>query len=205
LGCQRLGTGPDETCARGHARGSVVTPASAWTGESSWSGGAYLHLAAGQQATIGLGGPAGQTLVEPVTWQPENGTARTRWTQGTTALGTLTHRVGVQGITAVPGALLPQLLNRSVAGDSAVTVTATRGVSDIDALLLRPALSTATFSGDNTVTLLFSVSGRQTYRAERAGSVRTYDARGRLASAGAVAAGGSVSVPAQGVVVLVTR
>ncbi|HEY3338069.1 MAG TPA: hypothetical protein VGK18_06170 [Propionicimonas sp.] len=185
--------------------GSVSTPASAWTGESSWSGGAYLHLATGQQATIALGGSRRQTLVEPVSWQPENGRARTRWTGGTATLGTLSHRVGEQGITAAPGALLPQLLRRSVAGDSSLTVTATRGAVDVDALLLRPALSTATFVGDRAVTLLFSVSGRQLYRAEQAGSVRTYDARGGLVAVGAVAAGASVTVPARGVVVLVTR
>ena len=185
--------------------GSVRTPASAWTGESSWSGGAYLHLDGGQQATIALGGTARQTLVEPVTWQPQQGTARTRWTQGGTTLGMLTHRVGKQGITAVPGALLPQLLPRQVPGNSAVTVRTTRGAADLDAFLLRPALSTATFGGERTVTLLFSVAERQSYRTERAASLRTYDARGRLVSAGIVAAGGSVRVPAQGVVVLTTR
>ncbi len=194
-----------EAEAAGQTTGSVRTPESAWTGESSWSGGAYLHLTTGQQATIALGGDTTQTLVEPVTWQPEYGTARTRWTQGRTTLGVLTHRVGEQGITAVPGALLPQRLPRPVRGNSSVTVTATRGAVDIDALLLRPTLSTATFGGDHAVTLLFSVAGRQVYRSAHAATARTYDARGRLVSVGVVAAGASVRVPAQGVVVLVTR
>jgi len=184
--------------------GSVRTPASAWTGESSWSGGAYLHLGAGQQATIDVGASR-PALVEPVTWQPEHGTARTRWTQGDTTLGVLGHRVGEQGITAVPGALLPQLLPRLLAGNAPVTVAATKGAADIDALLLRPDLSTATFTGDRSVTLLFSASGRQAYQVDRAAAVRTYDRRGRLASVGVVAPGATVSVPAQGVVVLITR
>lgn len=182
--------------------GSVQTPESAWTGESSWSGGAYLRLATGQQAIFDLALDR-PTLVEPVTWQPEDGTARTRWAQGDRALGTLRHRVGAQGITAVPGALLPQRLTRPVSGSAALTVTATRGTADIDAFLLRPALSTATFTGEKTVTLLFSVAGRQNYRVERAAQVHTYDARGRLVWARTLAAGTRVTVPAGGVVVLV--
>ncbi|HSK32049.1 MAG TPA: hypothetical protein VK903_01060 [Propionicimonas sp.] len=184
--------------------GSVQTPESGWTGESSWSGGSYLRLASGQQATIatGTGRP---TVVEPVSWLPIHGTARSRWAQGDTTLGVLNHRVGEQGITAVPGALLPQRLPRLVTGTDPVTVTATRGTVDIDALLLRPALSTATFTGDRTVTLLFSVAGRQSYRAQGRTEVRSYDAKGRLASVRVVGAGAEIRVPAQGVVLLIRR
>ncbi len=180
------------------------TPASAWTGESSWSGGKYLHLATGQQATIAVAATR-PSLVEPVTWQPEHGTARTSWTQGGSSLGRLTHRVGEQGITAVPGALLPQLLSRPVVAGGPVTVTATRGSADVDALLVRPTLSTATFAGDRSVTLLFSVEGRQAYQVQARAEVRTYDRRGRLVSVSVAPAGARVWVPAQGVVVLVTR
>jgi hypothetical protein len=184
--------------------GAVRTPASAWTGESSWSGGAYLHLATGQQATIAIAATR-PSLVEPVTWQPEHGTARTRWTQADSRLGQLTHRVGEQGITSVPGALLPPLLSRPVVAGGPVTVTATRGAADVDALLVRPILSTATFAGDRTVTLLFSVAGRQDYLLPARAEVRTYDRRGGLASVSVAPAGARVGVPAQGVVVLVTR
>jgi len=86
-----------------------------------------------------------------------------------------------------------------------VTVTATRGAVDVDALLVRPTLSTATFAGDRSVTLLFSVAGRQAYKVLAKAEVRTYDRRGRLASVSVVPAGTRVWVPAQGVVVLVTR
>ena len=185
--------------------GAVQTPASAWTGESSWSGGAYLRLATGQKASFNLGAPGRRALVEPVSWQPEHATARTRWAQGEPTLGTLTHRVGEQGITAVPGALLPQVLPRLVAGSVPVVVTATRGVVDLDALLVRPALSTAMFPGDRAVTLLYSVDGRQSYQLKGAAEVRTYDRRGRLDSVRAVGAGATVRVPAQGMVLLITR
>jgi hypothetical protein len=76
---------------------------------------------------------------------------------------------------------------------------------DIDALLLRPALSTATFTGDRTVTLLFSVAGRQSYRVQGRTEVRTYDAKGRLAWVRVVGAGAEIRVPAQGVVLLIRR
>ncbi len=187
--------------------GSVVTPAATWTGESAWSGGAYLHLAAGQSASIKVGAVSGPTLVEPVSWQSELGTSRTRWTQGAAELGVLRHRVGAQGITAVPGALLPQLLPQELAGNGPVSVTAIRGAVDVDAVLLRPELSRATFSGDNrTVTLLFSVAEEpQFYPLPGAIRARIYDNRGRLVSDRNLAAGARVGVPAGGVVLLVSR
>jgi hypothetical protein len=95
----------------------------------------------------------------------------------------VSSRVGAQGITAVPGALLPQLLPGEVSGTAPVTVTATRGPVDLDAVLLRPELATATFTGTRTVTLLFPVSGRaQLYRTGTATRVSLYDSRGRLVS-----------------------
>jgi len=184
--------------------GSVQTPESAWTGESSWSGGSYLRLATGQQATIEVD-TGRRTVVEPVTWLPEHGTARTRWVEGDRPIGRLRHRVGEQGITAVPGALLPQRLRGAVSGKAPVTVTATRGAVDIDALLLRPTLSIATFPGDRAVTLLFSVRGKQTYRVDRAAGAYTYDAHGRLVGVRTVSTGTTVRVPANGVVVLIAR
>jgi len=187
--------------------GSVVTPASAWTGESAWSGGAYLHLDAGEGASIPVAALTAPTLVEPVSWQPEFGTARTRWMQEDTVLGVLKHRVGAQGITAVPGALLPQLLRRTLTGDGPVSVTATRGAVDVDALLLRPELSSARFTGDGQdVTLLYSAAkSRSAYTTPTATRAKTYDSRGRLASDRRLAAGARVWVPAGGVVLLFSQ
>lgn len=187
--------------------GSVVTPESAWTGESAWSGGAYLQLDAGETATIEIGAVTGPTLVEPVSWQPEDGTARTRWTQGDTRLGGLRHRVGEQGITAVPGALLPQLLRRVLTEDGPVAVTARRAAVDIDALLLRPELSSAAFTGYNRdVTLLFSPArAPQLYQVPEASRALTYDGRGRLVSDRRLGEGAQLWVPAGGVVLLFSR
>lgn len=94
--------------------GSVVTPDSAWTGESSWSGGKYLALDVGESATLDLDEGSEPVSLEPVAWQEEGGTGRSRWTQDGRRLGTLHHRVGDQGITPASGALLPQRLARTV-------------------------------------------------------------------------------------------
>jgi len=120
----------------------------------------------------------------------------------------LKHRVGAQGITAVPGALLPQLLKGTVGDPDPVSVVGTRGPVDIDALLLRPQLSTATFTGDTRrITLLFSpaTSGQVYTLASPATQARSYDARGRLVSDRRLAAGAQVHLPAGGVVLLVQR
>ncbi len=166
-----------------HTTGTVVTPESAWTGESAWSGGAYLRLAAGQTAALAPGSVRGRALAEPVLWHSDATATRTRWTQGATALGTLSSTVGRQGITAVPGALLPQLLPRTVAPGSPLGVTAGRGTTKLDGVLLRPVLSTATFEGAKRVTLLYSVSSRpELYRAATASRVSVFDRRGHLVS-----------------------
>jgi len=49
------------------------------------------------------------------------------------------------------------------------------------------------------------VAGRHAYQVQARAEVRTYDQRGRLASVSVAPAGARVWVPAQGVVVLVTR
>ncbi len=142
--------------------GRVVTPESAWTGESAYSGGSYLELDPGETATLDLGTTRQRSLVEPVVWQEENGTARSTWRQGGRELGTLRHRVGAQGITAVPGALLPQLLPREVRPAAGpVQVRAQRDQVGLDALLVRPIVSRISLSGSaGTTSLLHSASTR---------------------------------------------
>ncbi|GAB2592318.1 hypothetical protein [Microlunatus antarcticus] len=188
--------------------GSVVTPESAWTGESSWSGGKYLALDAGETATLDLGDGNVPVSVAPVTWQEEDGTARSRWTQGDGRLGTLKHRVGDQGITAASGALLPQGLDRTVVpGDGPVTVVAQRDTVELDAVLVRPLLSSAVLKGASaTTTLLQSASAeRQSTQVVPTGAsamVRVYDGRGRLTKSRTITAATSIRLPAHGIVVV---
>ena len=183
--------------------GTVVRPDSAWTGESSWSGGAHLRLGEGDSATLALAG-SGAGLVEPVSWLAESGTARSRWRQDPVGLGTLRHRVGAQGITAVPGALLPQTLGRARL-DRPLTVEVTRGEVDLDAVLVRPLLSTASFSGERPVTLLYAVAGDQSRRVDGASRVQVFDRAGREVWHAKVADGATVRIPSGGLAVVVAR
>jgi len=165
--------------------GTVVTPESAWTGESLYGGGAFLRLEVGQTAQIPVPG-SGERNVEPSTFQPGTGFTRSRWSAGERPLGSLKHGVGEQGITAIPGAMLPQTLRRTI--DSAtdtVSVTAERGTVDIDAILVRPLVSRLLFGGPTATTEMVhsTSSSRERTTVGSAGArstVRSYDSDGRL-------------------------
>ena len=49
--------------------GTVVKADPAWTGESEYSGGQFLRLDTGEQATIDLGASDQRRVLEPVSWQ----------------------------------------------------------------------------------------------------------------------------------------
>ncbi|MGI3785515.1 MAG: hypothetical protein ACRYG2_32615, partial [Janthinobacterium lividum] len=185
-----------------------VTPDSAWTGESSWSGGKYLALDAGETATLDLGDSRAPVSLEPVAWQEEDGTARSRWTQDDRRLGTLRHRVGDQGITAASGALLPLALTKSVRpADGPVSVVASRDTVRLDAVLVRPLLSSAVLHGPTTTTtLLQSVSTKtqstRVVAANGPAKVRAYDGRGRLTASRTFSGTATVRLPAHGIAVV---
>ena len=166
--------------------GTVVTPGSAWTGESQYGGGTFLQLATGQKATIQIGASAGARLLEPVTFEPNPGSATSVWTSGTSPLGTLRHAVGAQGVTAVPGALLPQTLQRAVPpGSDAVSVTASRGTVQLDAVIVRPLVSRLTLTGPNGFTELVNSASTEVQRtsvgtAGQRATLRSYDGSGAL-------------------------
>jgi hypothetical protein len=174
--------------------GSVVTPESSWTEESSWSG-SFLSLTAGQSATFDLGAAAGGArIVEPVIWQVERGTAetpRSLWRSGALPLGVLDSAVGEQGITAASGALLPQRLTVPVPSSrSQVQVRALAGTVQIDALLVRPQVATLAASGTTATGAPASAQLAQNAlrvpsramlgAAGLAQTVRSYDASGVL-------------------------
>ena len=190
--------------------GSVVTPESAWTGESSWSGGAYLQLDPGERASLDLGDSPSPVVIEPVSWQAERGAARSAWSQGGRALGTLRHRVGTQGVTAASGALLPQRLTRTVRPDRGpLEVVARHGQVRLDALLVRPAVSRATFRGSGSTTLVQSASSHRESTTvaptAEAAWLGVYDARGRLVENRVIRGPVIVRLPAGGVAVVVDR
>ncbi|WP_201276584.1 hypothetical protein [Marisediminicola senii] len=166
--------------------GEVVTPESAWTGESQVGGGAYLRMERGESATIEVGVADGPRHVEPVTLQPYPGTVSSQWRGDRRPLGLLRHGVGEQGITAAPGAILPQTLATALQGSrSSVQVTAARGTVDLDAVMLRPFVSRLSLAGNSAATQLVHSTSPQAQRT-RVGErgtravLRSYDSSGVL-------------------------
>ncbi|MFD7154646.1 hypothetical protein ACFV9C_08615 [Kribbella sp. NPDC059898] len=156
--------------------GRVVTPPSAWTGESQWSNGSYLALDG--TATWTLAAAAQPRLVLPVVNVTENRT-RTGWRSGSTALGTLDPRGGPQGISAAPGALRPLTLPKPL--PAGATALVADGTADVDALLLVPMISSLRIG---TATLLVSVDTTARTVTVPGRKAWSYDASGRLVAQG---------------------
>jgi YD repeat-containing protein len=156
--------------------GQVVTPPSAWTGESQWSNGSYLSLDGAATWTLT---PAAQPrLVLPVVNLTDK-SDRTVWSSGSRVLGTLDYRGGPQGISAAPGALQPLTLTNPLPANAS-TLEAV-GTGQLDALLLIPLISslrignaTLLVSVDTTARTV-SVPGKHAY---------AYDAAGKLVAQG---------------------
>jgi hypothetical protein len=166
--------------------GKVVTPADRWTGESQYSGTGYLELARGRSATIALATSNTSRLIAPVIYSAENGRASSLWRSGYVPLGVLKHGVGEQGVTAVPGALLPQTLPIATPSKStSVSVTAISGPVNIDALIVRPLFSRLTFAGPTVSTELVHSASAIAQRVPvnatgGAGTLKSYDSHGVL-------------------------
>jgi len=164
------------------AGGTVVTPPSAWTGESQWSGGAYLSGSAGTVARWSVP-PADQPrLVQPVV-NLAPGAGTTSWSADR-PLGTIDQgRTGPQGSSPAPGALLPVTLATPLPpGRTTVTARFTAGESTVDALLLRPEVSQVVFDG--AALLQSAASGPRTRTVTLPTATRvsmlSYDGRGHL-------------------------
>ena len=187
--------------------GSVVTPAAAYTGESQYGDGEYLELTKGETATIGLPG-SGARSVEPVVDQPSSATAVSLWRAGKLPLGVLKHSVGEQGITAVPGALLPQpLLVPALSGRQTATVTALKGTVALDALIVRPLLSRLSLAGESSATELVSSSTvvplpTTVGSVGQSATMRSYDSSGGLVEERTISGPSKVVVQPGGFVVV---
>ncbi|KQO47822.1 MULTISPECIES: hypothetical protein [unclassified Frigoribacterium] len=171
--------------------GTVVTPDSAWTGESQYGGGSALRLEPGQSATITVPAGSGLRHVEPVLLAAEGVRSTSVWKAGRVPLGTLTTQAGARGVTAASGALLPQTLPVPIgAGTTTITVTAGRAATVVDGLIVRPlvqrlVLAGTAADGRATTTELLSSTSRLPLPASvgvrgTRSSVSSYDAQGRL-------------------------
>lgn len=169
--------------------GQVTTPPSAWTGESLFSGGAYLALDRGETATLALPASDGLRHVEPVVYQPYPGSASSLWRAGRIPIGVLKHRVGEPGITAAPGALLPQTLLAPVSGRAQnLEVRALTGQVQLDAVITRPFVSRLTLASTSGAAISTQLVQSTSLLPQKASlgiadvraTVRSYDKRGTL-------------------------
>lgn len=186
---------------------SVVRPDSAWTGESSFSGGAYVAAGPGSTLSWRLPAGSGPRLVQPVADLVAGSAATTTFTAGKAPLGILRYdAVGPQGDAPAPGELMPVTLDRELpAAAASVTATTSGGAGELDALLVTPLVSrlVTTGGGGRAVELLHSAA--RTNRSVPVGLhgsgpavARSYDSRGRLVRAATLTAGGPVLVVAGG-------
>lgn len=168
---------------RGGAR--VVTPPSAWTGESAWSGGAYVELPAG--ASVDFGPVDG--FVEAVALRTEGaGGGATRW--GATVLDH--SNAGPQGTSGAPGRI--EVLPVGERHGDLVARQAGDGVTALDAIQVQPLIERVTLrGGGRTQTLLRSFADRAR-RVPVDGRATAYDARGRRADRGRR----SITIPSGG-------
>ncbi|GAA1758888.1 hypothetical protein [Agromyces humatus] len=189
--------------------GTVQAPASAWTGESLYSGD-VLVLDRGEEATFDLGTDDVRRSVEPVAWLASDARARSIWKAGRAPVGVLDGSGEAQGISPVPGVLLPRTLQLPVAGwSSSVTARVLTGTVTLDALLVRPELSRLVFEGSGKATELVHSTAEVRQQADVGfagveSTARVYDDRGVLVSEQTLQGEGSVQIPAGGFAV-VTR
>lgn len=136
--------------------GTVVKPASAWTGEANLSGGAYVDLKAGASLKIQLPPSDQAHNIYPIVNRGTAPSGTTAWTSAKGPLGTTENGgAGVQGITDAPGILFPYSLQRALAAGVTAVVGTTDGNVALDALLLQPQISTVSVSGSGGESTLY--------------------------------------------------
>ncbi|MBO9626114.1 MAG: hypothetical protein J7484_07050 [Microbacterium sp.] len=175
---------------------TVVRPnGGAWTGEGNLSGGAYVHVPAGESVEFDVTEPGGilhglvwrqaQDAGDAV-WEVFSGLRRV-WSTRTPAGGT-----GDRGLTEADGMLAPQLLGGDVP-DGPVTVRCTStGDVRLNALVIQPRVATAVYATTTGSAVLYANGTASDLRIAplAPGSGRAYEAdgsqRGQAAASGAV-------------------
>lgn len=186
--------------------GSVVKPASAWTGEANLSGGAYIALKSGASLSVPLPAADEPRNIYPIVNQGLAPSGSTSWTTASGPLGTTRNGgAGEQGITDAPGVLFPFALKRALPAGAPAVVGTTDGDVALDALLVQPQLSTVAVDGSGgQATLYVSAAKSTTVKPLQvpAGFVleqRQYDSSGRpVPGNGKSSPSGNVTVAAGG-------
>jgi hypothetical protein len=132
------------------------------TGESQWSGGAYVQLATGSTLSWTIPADDQPRLVQAIVNRVPGPAAVSDFASGTEDLGAARYGGGgPQGISPAPGALLPVTLPGILpAAATQLTASTQGGTGQLDALLLTPLIAVLVTSGHgHSVALLNSEAG----------------------------------------------
>ena len=167
---------------------SIVTPPSAWTGEALISGGSLVRMPAGATARWQMPPATQPRLVLPVVDLQPGSSAVTRWSADHRALGKVRHsKIGPQGASPAPGALLPVTPTGAQEAPSGATELVARSIGGdavVDAVMLEPLVSRYVIGGEGHATAMLrsAARGPQTAAVTVEGSgvavIETYDATG---------------------------
>jgi hypothetical protein len=182
---------------------SAIELTDGWTGESLYSAAGYAELGDGGATTMALPQHP-RSLVLPVFDLRPGSTAVTTFRADDRLLGRVASgRVGEQGDSPAPGALLPVTISRTLpaaaASLSATTATDAGDPAVLDAVMLEPLVSRLVLSGDGHGTVLLRSASATAERTRvwvpGSGTARVsaYDGRGDLVST-SVGTGRSVRV-----------
>lgn len=174
----------DAENARMSAGCEVVRPeGGAWTGEGNLSGGAYVHVPAGETVEFDVTEAGGilhgliwrqKADVGDAVWEVFRGRKRL-WSTRTPAGGT-----GDRGLTESDGMLVPQLLGGDLPADAVIVRCTSRGDVRLDALVIQPAVANAVYATASGSAVLYANGTRRDQRVAplAAGAGRSYDADG---------------------------
>ena len=175
-------------------QGKVVTPESAWNGEASWSGGAYVTLSPGGQLDLGVTLPeTGRYAVLPVFEQQPvlrfatgadialGGQAYTLWLGGAGKPGVSSNK----GLLTVALAASPDTVTEELnTGAVPLSVSPTGKLPvQLDAFLIRPEIARLDLTGTAGQTLLQSFAPERrvvTLELSRSAKAFIYDDTGAL-------------------------
>jgi len=137
------------------------------TGESQWSGGAYVQLATGSTLSWTIPADDQPRLVQAIVNRVPGPGAVSDFTAGAERLGAVQYGGGgAQGISPTPDALLPVTLPGTLpANATQLTASTLGGTGQLDAILLTPLIAVLITTGDGrSVALLSSEANTQDAR-----------------------------------------
>jgi len=141
---------------------AVVTANPASTGESQWSGGAYVQLAAGSTLSWAIPADDQPRLVQAIVNRVPGPGAVSSFASGTKNLGVARYGGGgAQGVSPAADALLPVTLPGILpANATELTASTLGGSGQLDAIQLTPLIAVLiTTGGGHSVALLNSEAG----------------------------------------------